>query len=42
MIELNYRYRFDPQGLQDAERAGLKSAVQSWLNKYRSSDLQLL
>lgn len=35
LIELHYRYRFDPQGIQETERAGLKSAVQSWLEKYR-------
>ncbi|MBD2291921.1 transglutaminase domain-containing protein [Anabaena sphaerica FACHB-251] len=34
LIDLHYRYRFDPQGIKDAERAGLKSAVQSWLDKY--------
>ncbi|MBK1986726.1 transglutaminase domain-containing protein [Sphaerospermopsis aphanizomenoides BCCUSP55] len=34
LIELHYRYRFDPQGIQETERAKLKSAVQSWLAKY--------
>ncbi|MBD2694193.1 transglutaminase-like domain-containing protein [Anabaena catenula] len=34
LIELHYRYRFDPQGIKEPERAGLKSAVQSWLDKY--------
>jgi protein-glutamine gamma-glutamyltransferase len=34
LIELHYRYRFDPQGIKEPERAGLKSAVQLWLDKY--------
>ncbi|OUL22036.1 transglutaminase-like domain-containing protein [Nostoc sp. 106C] len=31
LVELHYRDRFDPQGIKEAERARLKSAVQAWL-----------
>ncbi|OUL22349.1 transglutaminase [Nostoc sp. T09] len=31
LVEIHYRDRFDPQGLKEAERAKLKSAVQAWL-----------
>lgn len=31
IIELHYRYRFDPQGITPAERGRLKSAIRSWL-----------
>lgn len=34
LIDLHYRYRFDPQGMQETERAKLKFAVKSWLEKY--------
>jgi hypothetical protein len=34
LIELHYRYRFDPQGIPETERAKLKFAVQLWLDKY--------
>lgn len=36
LIRLHYRYRFDPQGLNQTERAKLKSGTQSWLDKYLS------
>jgi hypothetical protein len=35
LIELHYRYRFDPQGVEDVERENLKSAVNSWLNQLK-------
>ncbi|TAF08080.1 MAG: transglutaminase domain-containing protein [Nostocales cyanobacterium] len=35
LIELHYRYRFDPQGIQEGEKVGLKSAVQLWLEKLK-------
>lgn len=31
ILELHYRYRFDPQGITPAERRRLKSAIRSWL-----------
>ncbi len=34
IIELHYRERFDPQGINETERAKLKSAVQLWLRTY--------
>ena len=34
LLELHYRYRFDPNGIQPAERAALKSGVQAWLDKH--------
>ena len=33
ILGLHYRYRFDPRGLSPAERAQLRAAVQSWLQK---------
>lgn len=34
IAKLHYRYRFDPQGISQAERAKLKSATDLWLAKY--------
>ncbi|MBO3461802.1 transglutaminase domain-containing protein [Aetokthonos hydrillicola Thurmond2011] len=34
IIELYYRHRFDPQGIEESETARLKSSVKSWLDKY--------
>ncbi|TAE59541.1 MAG: transglutaminase domain-containing protein [Nostocales cyanobacterium] len=34
LIELHYRYRFDPQGIKHSEREKLQSAVKLWLDKY--------
>ncbi|MGB8702311.1 MAG: transglutaminase domain-containing protein [Thermosynechococcaceae cyanobacterium] len=31
IIDLHYRYRFDPQGIAAEDRAKLKSMIQSWL-----------
>ena len=33
-IELYYCDRFDPEGIQDAQKAELKLAIQSWLAQY--------
>jgi hypothetical protein len=33
-IELYYCDRFDPEGIQDAQKAELKLAIQSWLEQY--------
>jgi hypothetical protein len=34
ILNLHYRYRFDPQGINATERAALKSGAQAWLHKY--------
>lgn len=35
IIELHYRYRFDPQGITATERKKLTSDCRSWLDKYQ-------
>ena len=35
IIQLHYRYRFDPKGINAAERNELRSLSQSWLESYR-------
>ena len=35
ILELHYRYRFDPRGISSAERSALRSNVQSWLEEHR-------
>lgn len=37
IIQLHYRYRFDPEGIDAAERNQLRSLSQSWLDSYRVS-----
>jgi transglutaminase-like putative cysteine protease len=34
ILNLHYRYRFDPEGISQAERSALKSGVQSWLEQH--------
>ncbi|MFG6097072.1 hypothetical protein SPB21_17550 [Leptothoe sp. ISB3NOV94-8A] len=34
IIQLHYRYRFDPEGIDAAERNQLRSLSQSWLDSY--------
>ena len=34
IVQLHYRYRFDPQGLNQLERAQLQSITRSWLTKH--------
>ena len=34
ILELHYRYRFDPQGIKTTHRAQLRSSCQSWLVNY--------
>lgn len=34
IIDLHYRYRFDPQGLTEEDREKLKSMIQSWLDEF--------
>lgn len=34
IIDLHYRYRFDPQGLAPKDREQLKLMIQSWLNEF--------
>lgn len=35
IIDLHYRYRFDPQGLTEEERERLKRLIQSWLSEFK-------
>lgn len=35
IIQLHYRYRFDPKGIDAAERNQLKELSQAWLERYR-------
>lgn len=35
ILDLHYRYRFDPDGIKTTERATLKSGTQAWLDKYK-------
>jgi hypothetical protein len=35
LLELHYRYRFDPNGLTEHERTGLRTRVERWLEDYR-------
>lgn len=35
IIDLHYRYRFDPQGLTEEERERLKLMIQSWLTEFQ-------
>ena len=34
ILDLHYRYRFDPKGITADEKASLKSDVRSWLEQY--------
>ncbi len=34
IVQLYYRYRFDPQGLNELERTQLQSVTRSWLARY--------
>ena len=38
IIQLHYRYCFDPEGISNAERKELRDACQTWLNQSRSSE----
>ena len=35
IIEMHYRYGFDPQGISDRKRERLRTACQEWLEQYR-------
>jgi hypothetical protein len=37
LLNLHYRYRFDPRGISAAEKAHLTSATRSWLIEYHKS-----
>lgn len=37
ILDLHYRYRFDPAGLSTDERTQLKLAIQTWLDQYQAS-----
>ena len=34
ILDLHYRYRFDPNGIKTTERAALKSDTKAWLDEY--------
>ncbi|MEG4318995.1 MULTISPECIES: transglutaminase-like domain-containing protein [unclassified Microcoleus] len=36
LIEIHYCDRFDPEGIQEAQKAEFKLAIKSWLNRYRT------
>ena len=38
IVELHYRYRFDPQGISQTEREKLKDMIQSWLKCYQKNE----
>ncbi|MGL4499535.1 MAG: transglutaminase-like domain-containing protein, partial [Planktothrix sp.] len=38
MVELHYRYRFDPHGINQAEKQKLNEMIESWLNIYQKLD----
>ena len=38
IVELHYRYRFDPAGLDVTERAALRTSVEAWLGTHQLSD----
>lgn len=38
IVELHYRYRFDPQGINNTEREELKVMIKSWLNRYQKKE----
>ncbi|ABW30239.1 transglutaminase domain-containing protein [Acaryochloris marina] len=40
IIDLHYRYRFDPQGLTEEEREKLKLMIQSWLSEFKQLTVQ--
>ncbi len=37
-LKLHYRYRFDPQGINQAERQKLNEMIESWLSYYQKLD----
>jgi hypothetical protein len=37
ILNLHYRYRFDPKGIGTAEKAALMSGTRAWLDAYRSA-----
>lgn len=40
IIDLHYRYRFDPQGLTEEDREKLKQMIQSWLSEFKQLTVQ--
>lgn len=40
IIDLHYRYRFDPQGLTEEDREKLKLMIQSWLSEFKQLSVQ--
>ena len=39
IIQMHYRYCFDPQGISDREREQLRKACQAWLERYKLQDI---
>jgi hypothetical protein len=37
LLNLHYRYRFDPRGIGAAEKAALMSGTRAWLDAYHSA-----
>jgi transglutaminase-like putative cysteine protease len=37
LVDLHYRFRFDPRGISDAEKSHLISAARAWLNDYHKA-----
>lgn len=35
IVDLHYRYRFDPQGIDPEDQTKLQALIQAWLNAYR-------
>ena len=38
LLNLHYRYRFDPKGISPADKEVLKSSVREWLSSYKSPE----
>ncbi|WP_238568946.1 transglutaminase family protein [Xenococcus sp. PCC 7305] len=41
IVQLHYRYRFDPLGINEFERNQLQSMTQSWLTRYTKPNISL-
>lgn len=39
IVELHYRDRFDPAGIEETEKTILKSSIRSWLDKYYPAEI---
>ena len=41
LLEVHYRYRFDPRGLSDEEKRGLKNGVDKWLRETKKEEAEV-